>query len=148
MNRQALAALHRLRDDPATRNPFAGICECAGQLLPNDEPGRRAVRWIRETAGKWPKRHRQNRRESLGDEHNYPVPGGQPAFEKATVNGTMWVSEYGQMRRELLDWLIAQAQHALAPFAPTGTRVVSLADVCGAPVRIEPRAQQGYRRRA
>lgn len=148
MKALALAALERLRDDPSTRSPFAGICECASRLLPRDDAGRRAGRWIRETAAQWPKRTRYRaKRESQGDEHSYPVPGGHAAYLQAEVNGTMWVSEYGQMRRELLDWLIQQAGQGIKPRAAInqGPRVISLSDVRGAPVRIEPRnkARQG-----
>lgn len=42
----------------------------------------------------------------------FPIPGGMLAYNEAKLNDTLWDlnTEYGQLRWELLEWLIEELQ--------------------------------------
>lgn len=42
----------------------------------------------------------------------FPMPGGMYAYNEASLNNTLWDrnTEYGQLRWELLEWLIEELQ--------------------------------------
>lgn len=93
-----LAALYRVKFSVFKTH---GIC---GEIGPHracfDKRG-----GLRRLFGLWPK---------FSGNSTFPVPGGEEAFRLAAGTKRMWSGEYGQLRKELLNFMIEQLEKELA----------------------------------
>lgn len=118
MNREQLNiasdCLRAIKDnDGCVRDPLTGICDAMGVYFnqTHESEGNRDViiKKVKELMLEWPL--------SSGNKA-FPVPnpekaGGKAAQSVYTFSRNMWVGPYGELRLNLLDWLIAKVETSL-----------------------------------